>query len=223
MNSKIVFLVLVSAWSLNSAFAASAVSELNSSDLASVNQGGLVLNRIDVSGSRWPEVRIYVRLDCTPEEAEAVFSDYTIQPQYNPAMISAKVNQKLNPTTTDMDYALKVPIISEEDSTLRLQVGSYDQGASYRTTWSMIRSDHATSMNGSIRFEVMGKGTLLAYDSVIVPNSMFAGMLTGRMVSGLQATIVDFQGQVERERTSNQTLLQSQIEQLRSALASVAQ
>jgi len=214
MLSAIAALVSVSAF-------AGAIDELSAADQNKVKNGEQVAVYQDVAGAPWPRVRVYQRVEATPEEAASVFFDVELQSSYVPNLLMSKINKVVSPTTLHVDYVLNIPRpFKDESYTVQDVLKSYDNGGSYRIDWTLVRADTTKATEGNCRFEALGTGTLISYTNFIIPGRTGSGL--GWIVEGSKAqvrdTVTALIGQITKERIEQRGLLQQQLGNLRKAL-----
>jgi hypothetical protein len=205
---------------------AQAASELSPEQRAILDTARQLSIVVDVSGSRWPRTCVYQYIDSSPEEAVAVFTDYERQMAYISSLRKSKISQVLDKRTVEVDYVLDVPIVADEDYTVRDHLSSNDS-TNYRVDWTLVRASSTKAIEGSARFEryrlpnTSSDGTLLAYCNLVTPGSRLAGLgfVRNRAVREVGETTKAIAGQVERERASERSLLEQQVRALRSALS----
>lgn len=200
--------------------------ELSARQLADVEGGGQVFLTWDVAGSPWPRACVFERIDATPEEAAAVFTNYARQTSYIPGLRKAKIARVADPVTAEVDYTLDVPIVADEDYTVRDKLTQYDGGTSYRIDWTLLRATSTRATEGNVRFErylpnvPAGGGTLMAYCNLVTPGSSLAKLrfIRSRALAQVRETAHAIVVEVERERAHDRALLAAELEVLRTAL-----
>ncbi len=209
-------------------FAETGVEEfkkLTPSDQQTVQNGGQVVQ----FGAQkpWPSVTIYQRINATPEESAAMFFDYGNQVKYIPHLTKA-VAAAVSKTVFNVDYQVKLPFIPSwmggtENYSVRDEILSYDNGHSYEIQWSLIagRGETVKSSAGYAKFEDLGGATLLAYYSYIVPGRSGSGL--GFVIDGakdsVKKAVTAIAKQVEKEKSDDKFLLQTQLEKLKAAFS----
>ncbi len=195
--------------------------ELTAAQQALISSGSQVFITRDVPGAPWPKAWVYQHVESTPEEAAAVFADYEAATSFAPELKAAKISMRVDPRTTEVTCTIGVPIMGDVDYTVRNTVSQYSaRGAAYRVDWTLVRSSTMKSSDGNIRFESQGTGTLVAYYSWVVPNSIFAGAVRTHALEGLRDNVAALVKRIQGERAHEQTLLQRQVAALRAALGS---
>jgi hypothetical protein len=193
--------------------------ELTADQKAAVQNGEQVMITVEVDKAPWPKAFIYQRVDATPEECAAVFSDYELQVSYVPELKKSKISKRIDKRTTLVDYTLNVPWpLSDENYTVRDTVGTYDGGASYRVDWKLVRADSTRHSVGDARFERLGTGTIFRYYNFVVPGSSMAGAVKDKAMRQVKAVAKAIATQVEKERREYTALLERQLNELREAL-----
>ena len=215
---------------LNSAqvFAGSGVEEfqkLTPSEQKTVQDGGQVVQ----FGAQkpWPSVTIYQRINATPEESTAMFFDYGNQVKYIPNLTKA-VPSFESKTVYNVSYQVKLPFIPSwmggtENYTVRDELFSSDNGHAYEVKWTLVPGHGETvkSSVGNARFEDLGGATLLAYNSYIVPGRSGAdwGFVVERAKDSVKKAVAAIAKQVEKEKSDDKILLQTQLEKLKEAFS----
>lgn len=202
---------------ISSAVFAGAFEELKPEDQKKVQNGEQVSYTQDDSSSAWPKITIYERIDSTPEEAAAVFTDYELQKTYIKNILKSKVVKTVDRATVQVAYALDASIMTEH-YTVEDHVSAYDGNSSYRIDWNFIEADSTEDIVGHVRFERLGTATLMIYYNFVTPGSIFAGAVKNKAMQQVKDTAHAVREQVERERKENQALLQKQLQALRTAL-----
>ena len=200
--------------------------ELTARQLADVEGGGQVFLTWDVAGSPWPRACVFERIDATPEEAAAMFTNYARQTAYIPGLRKAKVARVIDPVTAEVDYTLAVPIVADEDYTVRDKLTRYDDSTSYKIEWTLVRATSTKATEGNVRFErylpnVSARGgTLMAYCNLVTPGSGLAKLrfIRSRALAQVRETAHAIVVEVARQRTHDGALLAAELEVLRTAL-----
>jgi hypothetical protein len=214
------FLIALFALSSQAAFAAGILDELTPADQAKVKNGEQVTITKPGDGSAWPQIWVYQRMDSTPEEAMAVFSDFERQTQYVPDLQYSKINKQLDKATFEVGYTIATHFFlhPHESYTMTDHLSSYDNGASFKMDWKLVSAQHIRNIVGNLRFEAMGTGTVVAYYNFVTPPSLANGE-GAKAVAGIQRTVTALGSQVQTLRTSDQATLQKEIAALRAAVS----
>jgi hypothetical protein len=200
---------------------AGAYDELSEAQKASLQKGEQVMITEDLPGLPWPRVSLYQRIEATPEEAMAVLADYELAQSYVPNVRSSRISSRLDAVTTDVDYVIHVSLLLEENVTLRCKLsmlGPDKSARSYRQDITLIHGELTRSSESLIRTEPLGTATLLAYRTLVVPDSVLGGLAKDKAVAQVKATVGAMTRQIESERVAQGELLDRQLLALRSAL-----
>lgn len=202
-------------------FAGEVYDELNDAQKAAIQRGKQVFLTEDVPGAPWPRTFVYQRIEATPEEAMAVFFDVERQKDYVPNLKKSKISKVIDARTREIDYTLKVPVffIPDEDYTVRTVLSTFDNGAAYRTDWTLVRADTTKESVGSARFEALGTGTILGYVNFVRPGSSFADAVENKAMKQVQETVRATVKQIETIRLKHRDVLENELEALRAALS----
>jgi hypothetical protein len=191
-----------------------------------INTGGQVFLTEDVRGSVWPRAWVYQFIDATPEEAAAVFADYALHATYIPNLKKSVIARAIDGATVEVDYTLRLPIVRDEEYTVRDRVSAAPGGAWYRVEWTLVRASSIKGTDGYVRFErywndkLQRGGTLMEYHNFVTPGSRLGGIpfIRARALQQVRAAAAAVVAQVERERNSDPALLARQLRALRLAL-----
>jgi hypothetical protein len=217
---SICFSVLAcSALSFSQKSFAGALEELSVSDQEKVKNEQQVAVFHPIPGEVWPKAMIYQYVKSTPEEAAAVFADYARHCSFFPDCKEVKVVGQSG-RTSEVKYKISLPFpLISETYTVFDTLSTYDNSTSYQINWKLKEETSKTKRSvGSIRFEVLGQGTLIAYTSMITPNIPGAGLFIGQAKDKVQAIVSATTLQIVKERTHQRDLLDTQIQAMRAIL-----
>jgi hypothetical protein len=211
---------------------ASAYDELSDNDQYKLKAGQQVsiYTYMQSPYTAWPQGTIYQRLDATPEQAAAVFFDFNRHGEYLPHVIKSEISSFVDRTTFQVDYTVGIPYvnfgIAKDSYALEYHLDFDDAEKSYSIKWHLTRSGMFTEYSqGSIRFEpVEGGGTLMAYDSFVLPYSCYylaaSNPLTVAVSKSILKSVVrKIMDQIKKERTMESARLDLQVKALNKALA----
>lgn len=205
-----------------------AVRELTPVQRAAIDAGEDVFLTWAVSGASWPRACVFRYIDATPGEAAAVFTDYERHVAYIPDLTKAKISRVIEPSTVEVDYRLRVPIVADEDYTVRDHVSSVGD-TSFMVEWTLVRATTTKATEGNVRFEPYRLvtsphgGTLMAYCNLVTPGSRLAGLhfIRSRALAQVRETARAIGDEIVRQRTSDPAKLAAELQALRAALAAV--
>jgi hypothetical protein len=192
-----------------------------------IDRGEQVFLTEAVAGSAWPRAWVLQYIDATPEEAAAVFADYSLHSTYIPNVKRSAVGRVIDPLTAEVDYVLRLPIVRDEEYTVRDRLSASEERAHYQVDWTLVRATSVRGTEGYARFErywndkLRREGTLLEYCNFVTPGSRLAGIrfVRSRALEQVRAAARAVGAQVERHRRENPALLRRQVGALRAALA----
>jgi len=147
---------------------------------AALEVGRTVVTTEQRPTSAWPAVTVYALIDATPEQAAAIFTDVESHTAYIPSVSKSRISRVIDSATMEVDYTLKVPVVSDEDYTVRDHVSR--SGDDYRVDWTLVRASSTRATVGHARFmpytntRTGRAGTLLEYHNFVTPGSRLAGM-----------------------------------------------
>jgi hypothetical protein len=201
-------------------------AELTPAQRRTIDAGEQVFLTEDVRGSPWPRAWVYQFIDATPEEAAAVFADYSRHTTYIPNVRKSVIARVIDGATVEVDYILRLPIVRDEEYTVRDHVSASAGGARYQVEWTLVRASSVKGTDGHVRFErywndrLRRNGTLMEYHNFVTPGSRLGGipLVRSRALRQVRAAAAAVVAQVERERRSDHALLTRQLRALRSAL-----
>lgn len=200
------------------ALAAPAYDELTADQKTQIQQGKQVFWTQEMAESLWPKVYVFQRVEASPEEVAALFHDYAYHPKFIPKIKSCVITKQKGPAA-ELDYVLSVPAFEDERYSVIDTVSKTAEG--YKILWTFVKASTTKSIEGNVRFEALGTGTLIAYYSYIVPGRSGAGI--GWIVNGAKGAVKDTVAETAKEvlelRTKKPAQLQDQITRLRAALA----
>lgn len=209
---------------------AQAASELSAEQRMAIDDGRQVVLTWDVRGSPWPRSCVYQYIAATPEEAAAVFTNYELHRVYIPDIRKAAISRVVDAVTAEVDYTLRVPIVADEDYTVRDHLSTYHNGESYRIEWTLVRASSTKATEGSARFEPhhierpARDGTLMAHCNLVTPGSRLAKLsfIRSKALGQARETARAIATEVERQRAGDRTLLDGEVQRIRAALRPTA-
>lgn len=176
------------------------------------------------AGSPWPAVTIVTYVDATPEEAAAVFVDYARHTEFIPSTRRSRVSKVHSPADVEVDYVVALPIVSDEEYTVRDRLSRDSSG--YRVDWTLVRASSTRGTVGHARFlpatnPKTGKpATRFEYHNFVTPGSRIAGMgfIKNRALKEMEQTAAAFAKRFETEK-QNPASMAPLLARFRTALA----
>jgi hypothetical protein len=201
--------------------------ELTPSQRRMIDSGGQIFVTESLRGSAWPRAWVYQFIDATPEEAAAVFGDYALHATYIPNVKKSVIARVIDPATAEVDYALRLPMVRDEEYTVRDRVSAPTGSGRYQIEWTLVRASSVKGTEGYVRFEryrnddLQRDGTLMEYHNFVTPGSRLGAIpvIRSRALQQIRAAAGAVVAQVDRELRSDPALLSRQLRALRSALA----
>jgi len=201
----------------NALATAKLVDELSSEQLQTLKGGQLVKKIEDVADNTWPRVTIYQTVRATPEEVMAVFIDYVNAKEFTPDVISSEIAKVISPKVKEVDYVVKVPLLANESYAVRNTLTSLGD-ASYRVSWTMLRSTYMKSGTGDFTVEPFNGGTLMRHTSLTEPGSKLVAPLKGFALTQVEKTVASLKNYIEKMKSSQPQKLNDLVSQLNAAL-----
>ena len=193
--------------------------------LFSATAGAQDIVREQRAGSPWPAVTIVMYVDATPEEAAAIFTDYGKHTEFIPSTKLSRVSKVHSPADVEVDYVVALPIVSDEEYTVRDRLSRDSSG--YRVDWTLVRASSTKGTVGHARFtpainpKTGKRATRFEYHNFVTPGSRIAGMgfIRNRALKEMEQTAAAFARRFEKLH-ADQTVIEPLVASLRAALAS---
>lgn len=197
--------------------AAALPDSLTPSQLEELRSGAQVLVLEEVAGNPWPRVRIYQKVNASPEEVAAVFFDYKHAKAYVPKVIKSEISRLVSPCIVDVDYGIDVPILPDEYYTARNTIKAERDGG-YLASWFLIKALQTKASEGSLRIEKWNEGSLILYTNLVTPSSGMARLLKSIAIDQMRSTVRAIGTRVEKQKAERPEALQEEILCLQQAL-----
>lgn len=168
--------LLLAILAIHSPAGASIVDELGAADRAKLESGQSVMTTIEKPGATWPEVRIYRKVEATPEGVTNLFLDYENAGSFIDNLESAVVENQPDGNTKDVRYTVKLPVIFTISYLVRNRYEKTPEG--YTVHWKLLESLFAKSAVGKLRVEPHGDKAVICYANHVEPAT--------RLVAGLR-------------------------------------
>ena len=184
-----------------------AARSLTPAQVTELERGERVVLTEKHAGSPWPGVRVYAYIRTAPEKAAAIFADYESHMLYIPGVKRSEISRRIDDDLIEVDYTLSVPIVSDEEYTVRNHE-TRDPGGAIRIDWMLVRASSIKATVGHARFSPhlnsrTGKsGTLLEYYNFVTPGSPMAGVIfiRNRAISQVDETVEAIVRRIEGRR-----------------------
>jgi hypothetical protein len=180
---------------------------LTAAQLGAVERGERVVITQNLAGSSWPAVTVYAYVEANPEKAVAVFTDYESHAAYIPDVKRSHIARVIDATTVDVDYVLNVPLVRDEEYTVRDHI-SRDSAGLIRIDWNLVRASSTKAITGHARFSphrnsrTGRNGTVIEYHNFVTPGSRIAGIgfIRNRAVGQVEETVKAIARRIEAKR-----------------------
>ncbi len=195
------------------------LKELNPQYAAQVERGEQVMLTQGSQGP-WPKAWVFRTIDARPEEVAAVFFDVETHKDYFPNVYRSAITSRVNPTTVEVEYALSVPIVSDEVYTVRDILSAYDGGKAYKVEWTMLKASSSRHIEGYILIESFGEKTIIEYYNYIIPGSGMSSLpfVKGKAMAQLAQTVTALAKETVRRRSEQADRLADLVLRIRQAL-----
>ena len=197
--------------------ASSLLDDLDAKQVEEVARGGQVVLLQPIEGHPWPKVRVYQKVDATPEEVAAVFFDYKNAKSYVPKVIKSEISRQVSPCVAEVDYGIDVPILPDEYYTALNTLTAGPDGG-YLVTWTLVRALQTKASEGSLRIERWKEGAVIRYTNLVTPNSIMASLLKFTAIDQMRSTVRAIVTRVEKQKGEKPEALKEEIHDLESAL-----
>ena len=158
--------------------------------------GKTVLVSEELPDKAWPRLRLYRVVNAPREVVESLLLDFKSAPSYTPGMLGAEMVATPSKNVKDIQYTVKVPVLSKITYTVR---NYYDQKPEqFSVRWELLQSPIASESNGSLRVEPYGNQSLLSYTNQVTPSVPMAGMLKSQAAKEAVTTIEAISAEAER-------------------------
>ena len=192
----ILFLFLVP----GSLLRAEMIGELNPADRAKLEAGENVLITIEKPGATWPEVRIYRKVNATPQGVTELFLDYENANSFIANLKSAVVEHEPDGNTKDVRYTVKLPVLFTISYLVRNRYEKTPEG--YTVHWNLLESLFAKSAVGKLRVEPHGDTAVICYANHVEPATKLVAGLRGQALKEASKTVDAIVKEAERRHAA---------------------
>jgi hypothetical protein len=195
------------------------LDDLTREQRAELEKGDLVVLEQDIPGKPWPRVRIYKKIQATPEQVAGVFFDYNQAKTFIPDVLESRISKKISPGVMEVDYQVEVPILADEAYTARNEMKALGEG--YQASWTLLRALQTKAAEGNLLIEPFENGTsVIRYTNLVTPSSGMAKILKLPAMARMQKTVLAIGQKVEQQKSKNPAALAAQVARLREAMES---
>lgn len=203
--------------------AAGIASGLSVDQLKQINKGEPVFVSSQVKGTKWPVYDGYAATSLNPEEAAAVFNDYDLQGEYL-TQVKSKLLKRLPGARAHVQYIYDTGFLGVKSTyTTENQLTHQTTTDLYWIGWKMLTADRSDAIEGFLRVEPMGTGSLFHYRVFLIPQVPFIipdGAVMNRGWEDFKIAVPAIRDRYEKQR--NGALLKQQVKALREVLGRTA-
>jgi hypothetical protein len=179
---------------------ASMINELDAKDRAKLESGGNVLVAIEKPGATWPEVRIYRKVNATPQGVTDLFLDYENAGSFIHNLKSAVVENEPDGNTKDVRYTVKLPVLFTISYLVRNRYEKTPEG--YTVHWNLLESLFAKSAIGKLRVEPHGETSVICYANHVEPATRLVAGLRNQALKEASNTVDAIVKEAERRHAA---------------------
>jgi hypothetical protein len=176
------------------------LSELSAADRAKLESGDNVLTTIEKPGAIWPEVRIYRKVNATPQGVTDLFLDYENANSFIGNLKSAVVENEPDGNTKDVRYTVKLPVLFTISYLVRNRYEKTPEG--YTVHWNLLDSLFAKSAVGKLRVEPHGDTAVICYANHVEPATKLVAGLRGQALKEASKTVDAIVKEAERRHAA---------------------
>lgn len=176
------------------------LTELSPADIAKLESGENVLTTIEKPGAIWPEVRIYRKVNATPQSVTDLFLDYEHANTFISNLKSAVVENEPDGNTKDVRYTVKLPVLFTISYLVRNSYEKTPEG--YAVHWNLLESLFAKSAVGQLRVEPHGDIAVICYANHVEPATKLVAGLRGQALKEASKTVDAIVKEAERRHAA---------------------
>ncbi|MCP4913187.1 MAG: hypothetical protein GY909_08705 [Oligoflexia bacterium] len=190
---------------------------LSEEQFKDLENGKMVIVKEKLKDYVWPRLHVFSYVKSTPLNAMGIFAAYDHQKNYVPNVIKSNVVEVKSATNILVEYELKMPWpLDNGVYTHGHHLNKSEQG--YKLDWYLVKSNSADHVEGYAIFRNWGKKTLMYYNSLVDPKSIFGGVLKKLMVKDVEKTLKAIIKEIEVVDQSKPELKQKYSDKITKAL-----
>jgi hypothetical protein len=182
----------------------SILPELSIQDKSLLDSGKNVVITVEKPNATWPEVRIYRKVNATPETIVNLFLDYEHANTFIPDLQYARVENTPDSNTKDVRYKIRLPVIFSVNYLVRNTYEKTETG--YKIKWLLLEPPFAAkSAVGSLRVEPWATTTtssIICYANHVEPATRIIAGLRGHAIKEAEKTVNAIADEATRRSTS---------------------
>jgi len=176
------------------------LNSLSPAQTADLQAGRLVTIVQEIPDAVWPRIVLFQKVNATPEEVTAVFTDYEKAVHYIPNVKVSRLEKESNSRTSEVYYELSLPLLPNERYTARNQLQTPAAGT-YLISWQVASGRFFKTSQGSLQISPYEGRALMRYENIVDPGSRIAKLLRQRAVHQAEQTLRAIAEQVEKMKT----------------------
>lgn len=165
------------------------LEQLQKQQRKEVAKGQILMLEQEQKDLPWPKVDAHLKLQVSPLDALAVFAAFDAQKNYVPNLIESTPIEVRDVSKIFVRYEMNLPWPIPNNRYIHGHELKKHAVDDYEITWWMEKSNSAKSVEGSARFYRSQDETYMHYQSLVVPESSFASLLKGSMLSDVRETL----------------------------------
>ncbi len=137
----------------------------------------------------WPLVTMRALVPGSPEANMKSFTQFDKHPSFIPDLLVSKVVKTISPTQMHVYAEMKVPWPVNKSTYTTNNVITKKPDGSVDLTWNKVEGKLIKATDGHITFTPYEGKSLMEYQSQIVPDSKFAGMVKNQVPKDVRASV----------------------------------
>ncbi|MBT3235699.1 MAG: hypothetical protein HN353_07095 [Bdellovibrionales bacterium] len=148
----------------------------------------LLITQQSVKNRPWPKITVYSKLKATPQQAMAIFSAYDQQKLFVLDTIESTPIKELAPDHVIVRYKSKMPWPLKDVAYTNGHILT-QKSSGYQLTWYQVESESTKHLAGSMQLFSWQQETIMVYQNLAHPDSLFAKLLKPVMVNKVEKSI----------------------------------
>ena len=182
--------------------------QLSSGEKEKLQQKEIVFEQSELPNHPWPQMTFYSLIDLPVREAIAIFSRYQDHKKFVPNLIKSVPIRKVSPQDTHVAFELQTPwpLPNSKYTTGNVLKKIGDNG--YEVSWYLVNSNTVDESSGRAIFMDHNGKTLLIYQTLVVPQSIFASLVKETAKKDMLQTVRAISNYLEQTKSSPELLAQ---------------
>jgi hypothetical protein len=167
--------------------------------MARLASGETVVEEHPLPASPWPKIVIHKKISAQPEEVLKLFSAYEKSTRFAKNLRSAEIlSVSPNKKTTRVRYTVNVPLLPDIQYEVNNTV-SHPDSEKHLIEWVRVESDLFSRIEGSLLIKPHEGGTIVRYESLVVPSTGLVTPLRGFVVKEAREIMENFSALAESQ------------------------